>query len=226
MAVPVAHALVVLILGPTLWQSAWREVTAISAFMGATFSSFITWKFLQYTKVLRALLYETRHDDLTGLLNRKGLRWFFEKRSVNDDGTGLPVGVLLSIDLDGFKTVNDTHGHQAGDDVLEEFAERLKRSVREGDVVARVGGDEFIVFLNQAGLSQGATLAERMRGVISGSPFETRAGPVAITASIGLIDMEPDRTATEVIKRVDEALYSAKGRGGNVVFVESLAVRA
>ncbi|MGH1369274.1 MAG: GGDEF domain-containing protein [Maritimibacter sp.] len=222
-SVPVAHLLVLAFIGPELWRGSWPDITAISALMAFTFSAFIVMKFVGYTKRLRELLHETRHDDLTGLLNRKGLRSYFERHIRESHGEAAPVGTLLSVDLDGFKAVNDTFGHQAGDDVLEEFAARLRKAVRPGDVIARVGGDEFIVVLKSVVLPEGADLAERLRTAVSDAPFKVGMTTTRVTASIGLINIDAEENAHDIIKRLDTALYTAKDRGGNVVFVQSFA---
>lgn len=184
--------------------------------MALVFSAFIVWKFLNYAKTLRALLHETRHDDLTGLMNRKGLRWRVEELAAGPESDR--EAVMLSVDLDGFKQINDRLGHVAGDEVLIKVAERLKGALRASDVVARIGGDEFIIVLKGASLEQGGRLAERIRRSIS-KEIETYKGPVSLTVSIGLIELDDGEPDTDVMHRLDKALYAAKGRGGDAVFV-------
>ncbi len=155
------------------------------------------------------------HDSLTGLATRLLLR---DRLSVALESTtrhrsGLAV---LMVDLDRFKEINDTHGHQAGDDVLRVTAQRLLRMVRREDTVARIGGDEFVVLVPHLA-DQGA--AERIAAKIVGAlavPIPVSGGEAQISVSVGICasadrDIEPD----ELLRKADAALYAAKARGRN-----------
>ncbi len=129
--------------------------------------------------------------------------------------------MLLFVDIDGFKTVNDSFGHAAGDAVLRTVAERLLDNVRDGDLVARLGGDEFSVLLDSDG-SDGETGAVGARRISQqlldtlGAPQVVRGRDLCISASIGTVSLsafDPDLTPDELLHRADEAMYAAKRRG-------------
>lgn len=152
---------------------------------------------------------EARLDPLTGLPNRRhcddvlaGGAWLSNR-----------ARSALVIDLDRFKAINDTYGHLVGDEVLREVAARLRKAVREGDLVARWGGEEFCVLTLEA--SPGAVdLAERLRLAIGGEPVATSVGPVAVSASVGCAELRGDRTdAQSLLRSADTALYGAKRNG-------------
>lgn len=172
-------------------------------------------------------------DVLTGLKNRV----FFENeleralkairvKKGHHRASGEPLRELsvLFIDLDNFKQVNDIHGHPKGDIVLKKVAEILTGSVREGDVVARFGGDEFYVFLPRANGFDAAVIAEKIRANLEGDPMLKE--PPGVTASIGVRSVNASNIADSktLIKQADEALYEAKGdkeKGRNRVRVYS-----
>lgn len=122
--------------------------------------------------------------------------------------------VLIMIDLDHFKKVNDTYGHLVGDAVLTDIGKILRFQCRQSDIPVRWGGEEFVVLLPETELSGGCILAERIRQAIEGHEFESVA---SMTASLGIAGLSP--SGQELIKRADMALYEAKRRGRNRVFV-------
>ncbi|MEP6872017.1 MAG: EAL domain-containing protein [Anaerolineaceae bacterium] len=154
-----------------------------------------------------------RQDALTGLANRVLFREQLEKH-IQISKNGRPVA-LLSLDLDGFKSVNDTLGHPVGDDLLRAVAGRLATCVRESDVIARLGGDEFSIL--QIGAPQPAAavaLAERLVHAVS-EPFDIAGHKVCVGASVGMAVLPGDAdNADDLIKRADLALYAAKAGGG------------
>jgi diguanylate cyclase (GGDEF)-like protein len=143
-------------------------------------------------------------DPLTGLANRRGLQRALRDRDQDD-----PAGVLVGIDLDGFKTVNDMRGHDAGDVVLREVGERLRRNLLADDVAARLGGDEFAVLMHGT-VDEAMLTAHRLLAVL-GEPYEVDGGSVFLSASIGVAD------TGELIRDADLALRYAKQRGKNRV---------
>ena len=149
-------------------------------------------------------------DSLTGLRNRRS---FFEKLEKFGDVTE-PVSVLM-LDVDHFKKINDTYGHEVGDDVLREMGRRLTGFDK---AFARLGGEEFALLLKSP-LRLAADQAERLRILIAGTPFETGAGPLAITASIGVAGRLPGPGIENLMKDADIALYAAKANGRNCVSV-------
>lgn len=146
-----------------------------------------------------------REDALTGLLNRRG----FEARVPRALG-----GAVLKIDLDRFKRVNDDHGHATGDAVLRHAARVILASVRGDDVVARLGGEEFLAFLPGAGMNEAHRIAERIRAAIVA---EVRAAGTAVTASIGVAPRAPGEPVQVALARADDAVYASKAGGRNRV---------
>lgn len=158
-------------------------------------------------------------DPLTGLYNRRHMDNQLEIQLANADARGSPL-CILTLDVDFFKPINDTHGHDVGDRVLRELARRLKEQVRTIDLCCRIGGEEFLILLPGTELQVGFTVAERLRRTISAVPFDVGAGsgPLAITVSIGVASYETSAdTPQSVLKRADDALYRAKRAGRNRV---------
>jgi diguanylate cyclase (GGDEF)-like protein len=174
------------------------------------------------------LIYQIRHDDLTGLPNRLLLkeRLSQEIASARRDGHSL---ALLYVDLDRFKSVNDSLGHTAGDDLLGQTAERMRGCIRESDTLARLGGDEFAIVLpNIAGPSGVSTVAEHLVEALSES-FVVGQHETYVSASIGIAICPTDGDdSEELLKKADTAMYRAKdgGRGRFVFFEERMNAEA
>lgn len=157
-------------------------------------------------------------DDLTGLYNRRyfdrHLALLLEKALIQKRDLA-----LMLIDMDYFKSVNDTHGHDTGDAVLREFAARLRRSIRGVDLACRFGGEEFVVLMPDTDYGQAQMVAERVRAAVAERPFESPSSkPLTITVSVGLSRNELDNDTPEILlKRADIALYRAKRDGRNRV---------
>jgi diguanylate cyclase (GGDEF)-like protein len=125
---------------------------------------------------------------------------------------------LLMMDVDHFKTVNDTHGHPAGDYVLVLLAQLISTALRTEDLFARYGGEEFVVLCRGVALDNAALLAERLRGRIEGAAFEYQETPIPVTISIGVASyVEQADAGTKLIAEADAALYEAKRSGRNRV---------
>lgn len=154
-------------------------------------------------------------DDLTGAKNR---RHFMERAELEVHRLrrhGVPFSLAL-LDLDHFKNVNDTYGHPAGDDVLREAVNRWQNGRRPFDTLGRLGGEEFALLLPGADGDAAMTVAERLRAAIADTPFQTVAGPVNVTVSIGVAEAEnDDRSIDGTLGRADEALYQSKKAGRN-----------
>jgi two-component system cell cycle response regulator len=140
-----------------------------------------------------------------------------------------PLSVLMC-DLDHFKQVNDARGHAAGDDVLQQFAARAQKSIRcNSDWIARHGGEEFLVVLPETAYADGMYVAEKIRNVICATPFATRSGEVAVTASFGIASTgasgpELSLKVETMIRTADECLYRAKTQGRNRAIGEEIIV--
>jgi diguanylate cyclase (GGDEF)-like protein len=163
-------------------------------------------------------------DALTGLLNRGQFDERLAAATALFQRHGRRFSLVL-VDLDGFKQINDAHGHAAGDRAIQAAARVLCGDVRREDASFRVGGDEFAVLMPEVGLAGAVVLAERLRGQLAGGALRGRGGPVRMTASFGLA--EATDGGANVYDRADEALYAAKRAGGNrVVTHDGHAVRA
>jgi diguanylate cyclase (GGDEF)-like protein/PAS domain S-box-containing protein len=156
------------------------------------------------------------HDPLTGLANRTLLDDRLRTALARAGRHGSLTGVLF-LDLDGFKSINDTHGHRVGDEILTAVAARLRSVLRPADVVARLGGDEFVAVCEElAGLEEAHTIASRVEVAIA-APIDTSNGPLTVYASVGLALAEGAREADadDLIRRADEAMYRAKQAGAD-----------
>ncbi len=157
--------------------------------------------------LIRKLSLLSRKDGLTGLNNRRTFLNLAQKRLSR---TGM--GILLLLDADNFKQVNDQFGHAAGDDCLQQIAHRLNWNLRKNDVAGRIGGEEFAVLLSCASIEQGRVIAERMGQPI---PYHTndRTHHECITLSIGMVILDPLQSLDCHLQRADLALYDAKKSG-------------
>ncbi len=158
-------------------------------------------------------------DALTGLFNRRYMENHLGTLVEQASARGKPLA-LLALDIDHFKSINDTHGHDAGDDVLRDFALRIKRSIRGIDLACRCGGEEFIIVMPETDMAVAASVAERLRRRIATEPFAISEGThtIPVTLSIGIATLrERDDTPAGLLKRADQALYRAKRDGRNRV---------
>jgi diguanylate cyclase (GGDEF)-like protein len=163
-------------------------------------------------RTLGSLRHDAEHDPLTGLANRA----LFHQRI--DRALAHPVRrsfAVVFIDLDDFKTINDTLGHAAGDELLVGVAQRLRATVRAGDTVARLGGDEFGILLNELDGSQDAQRSVARLLEVLQPPFEVEGAGLRVGTSIGLAPFGPRSTTSQLLREADMALYAAKDRGKN-----------
>jgi two-component system cell cycle response regulator len=162
-------------------------------------------------------------DALTGLHNRRYMETHLSGLIDQAVARGKPLSLLL-VDIDYFKAINDAHGHDAGDEVLREFALRIRRSIRGIDLACRYGGEEFVVVMPETDLAVATMVAERLRRRIASEAFSIDEGRKSIdtTISIGIAAVNsPKDKAAVVLKRADQALFRAKRDGRNRVVPEA-----
>jgi two-component system cell cycle response regulator len=156
-------------------------------------------------------------DALTGLHNRRFIESRLRQAVDSANAGGAPVSVLL-LDIDYFKRINDTHGHEAGDVVLKVFAERITAQLRALDLASRYGGEEFVILMPGAGLAEAEHAAERLRRSVCNETFKlSEELELPVTVSIGLAQASSGEPMESLLRRADAALYEAKTDGPNRV---------
>ncbi len=160
-------------------------------------------------------------DSLTGLASRRAVMDTGQQLAAIRPQQRLPISVAL-VDLDRFKSINDTLGHQTGDDVLAEIGRRVRETLRAGDLAGRYGGEELLLVLPGDDACGGTVAVQRLLDTISQEPVVTREGPVRVTASAGLTIITGEETTLDgAISRADAALYRAKAQGRNRLAAEA-----
>ncbi len=170
----------------------------------------------QQSSELATYVSEARTDPLTELPNRRAFDEELERRISERHRYGAALSSLM-VDIDHFKKVNDAFGHQAGDEVLRGVADVLRDTMRDTDIVARIGGEEIAILLPSSGAEDGNRAAERARKAIEQAVFTYGGRTIRVTASIGGAECLPDETGLSLMERADEALYCAKRSGRNRV---------
>ncbi len=150
-------------------------------------------------------------DPLTGLLNRRGFQEAFQHALAEARRYG-EHGVLVCIDLDGFKPVNDTYGHAAGDEMLRQLARVLTQSVRDTDYVGRMGGDEFTILLTRTARKDGLARAQHLDRLINDTRITWEGRTLGLSASLGVHAYTPADDGQAILRRADDALYKTKRR--------------
>ncbi len=166
---------------------------------------------------VRELLRRANEDRLTGLVNRSFFIESIEATFRDPDTLDFPYALAM-LDLDGFKRINDTWGHDAGDAVLVQIADRLRRACRPGDVVARLGGDEFAIWCRRLRTRDTMAFLERVRGVFD-EPVQVGDVSLPIAGSIGCTSTDRARDSLELLREADMAMYNAKGDGVGLIRV-------
>jgi len=162
---------------------------------------------------------QVKTDSLTGLCNRFCGTEALQQSLLDARENREPLCIVLA-DLDYFKRVNDAHGHIAGDKALKICATRIRGGARHSDVVARFGGEEFLVILHHAQLADAAVIAERIRRNVEEEPIHLQDCNVQVTLSLGVAEAQPGDDTETLISRADKAMYLAKGAGRNCVRTE------
>ena len=155
-------------------------------------------------------------DSLTGMVNHEHVFSELQQAIIKTQAEQAPLCIVMA-DIDHFKSVNDNHGHLAGDGVLKEVASRIKNSLRGFDIVGRYGGEEFLLILNRADLQTARMVAERIRSRIAATPIDLPETLLDVTISMGVAMVKPDEDVNSLVERADKALYNAKENGRNQV---------
>lgn len=185
--------------------------SAVAAMLAAPIAYYIGLQMLDTQRLTQALEHAVNHDSLTGASTRAS----FEAQVAQ-----LPSGpkAIMVVDIDHFKTVNDRFGHQAGDTALCQFALRLKRNCREDDIIARFGGEEFVVLLHNVSLADAQAAAERLCAKLREAPIILNGQAHRLTASFGVAPLVNARELDDALAKADAALYRAKNAGRDRVF--------
>jgi two-component system, cell cycle response regulator len=180
----------------------------------------------RHTDVLRSSIEQSVEaaitDSLTGLHNRRYMESHLKTLVQKARESSRPISLLVA-DIDFFKRVNDTYGHDAGDNVLREFAARFRRNTRGIDLACRLGGEEFVIIMPDTELARAFQVGERLRACVAAEPFQIDSQTrLRVTASVGLATMERREDTFETLfKRADQALYAAKREGRNRVIADA-----
>ncbi|MDZ7591162.1 MAG: GGDEF domain-containing protein [Rubrivivax sp.] len=164
---------------------------------------------LELERELMVTLHEMHRDPLTGLLNRRGLARVYAQFSAHQRAAGDAM-CCVYLDLDDFKRVNDDVGHAAGDACLQHLARVLETTLRRNDVVARVGGDEFVVLLPHLAGADAVTLLYRVKAALVRTPVPLAGGKLALRFCAGLTNVAPGETLAHVLARADRCLMASK----------------
>jgi len=162
-------------------------------------------------------------DQLTGLHNRRYMARHLDNLLAQSRKSGKPLAYVM-MDIDFFKLVNDTHGHDIGDEVLREFSRRISANIRGIDLACRFGGEEFVVVMPDTDVAYAYSVAERLRKSIETTPIEISRAPgkLSITISIGIAAaISESDSAEDLLHRADQALYRAKKTGRNRVVADA-----
>ena len=214
-------ALCLLFPGTALAAEPWRQIATHATMLAMVLSVNLIFFFLLFLlsaisnkrnrSALTALTEQAYLDPLTAILNRRG----FERRLNHQH---VQPGFLIVIDIDDFKVINDTYGHDAGDRILRAVASRLKQTLRPEDIVSRFGGEEFVVFCKTSHLKEATRLGNRLVQAIAERPFELpeQRGHVTITVSAGASELsDPSSAYLGAYRTADKLLYKAKSSGKN-----------
>lgn len=171
---------------------------------------------LSSEQMMLELKHIAERDALTGVFNRRAFLTLLRKTAAQLERLHKPLSILL-VDLDHFKRINDNAGHKTGDKALRHFIHIAQGCIREGDVIGRIGGEEFAIFLPTADLAEAHVVAQRLRGSLEAHPLAYKHSRIGITASIGIASKLPNESAEAALHRADKAMYRAKRNGRNRV---------
>lgn len=170
-----------------------------------------------YQQQITSLEEQIELDGLTGALNRRSFDRRFPAKASEADRHPETYFSLAMLDIDHFKQINDTYGHQGGDYVLQKFAEVIMDRKRAEDMLYRYGGEEFVIIMPQTSLEQAELAAERIRSAVEGASFVHEGRQIPVTISLGLAGYQRKEGHDSILGRADKALYEAKGTGRNKI---------
>lgn len=194
----------------------WLYSLALAAFLATCMVMCYLWYLV--TELSRVLAEQARTDSLTGALNRRAM----EEAALRETARSIRHGrglCMIVLDVDHFKHLNDTRGHAAGDCALQALVDKVRSMLRENDLIARTGGEEFTILLPETSTSAGIVAAERVRRAIEVMEVPFDGGPIRFTVSAGVAQFDPSAGGWEVMmRRADTAMYEAKEHGRNSVY--------
>jgi len=161
---------------------------------------------------------EAIEDPLTGIANRRNIEALMKSKIYEFQTLQIPFAVAF-LDIDNFKRINDTFGHDVGDEVLKMISRTLDRNVHKNDIIGRWGGEEFVAILSNIGIEEISQVAERMRILVEESSVRPNEGKdeIRVTISIGVTEVRNSDTVDSILKRADELMYESKQKGRNCV---------
>jgi diguanylate cyclase (GGDEF)-like protein len=165
-------------------------------------------------KLFEKLQHQATTDGLTGLVNHRAFYDILERELWRSRRYGGHISLIM-VDVDNLKLINDTYGHRAGDKVIQEISRRIRQCIRQIDIAARYGGDEFAVVLPNTSLSDAVVVTERMVEAVARSPISWRKQQIQLSISVGLGQYDVDTNPEDITSRSDQALYAAKQAGKN-----------
>ena len=182
-----------------------------------------------YTQLLQSieranLFKQATRDGLTQLYNVRHFNLLFEAEFRNESTLKFRTLSIIMCDIDNFKRVNDTYGHQAGDTILREIAATIQSKCRHMDVAGRYGGEEFIIMLSGANALDAAALADKIRIAVSEKKFKFGDAVYSTTISLGVAEYYKEKVKSELVERADKALYESKHTGKNKVSVSPIEI--
>jgi len=196
----------------------WLESLSIDIFVVASSLTPLAFIWMMNSRLLADLRRQTVSDPLTRLLNRRGFQEAFERLCAAHIASGREFALAVA-DLDRFKSINDTYGHVEGDTVLYRVATIFQRELRPGDVIGRLGGEEFVFLFAEAGPAQAVSITERLRAALEQATFPVPGGNLNVTASFGVTTALGHKASSLValLREADTAMYEAKTAGRNLI---------
>ena len=194
------------------------EHLAVSGIVGWVLFLFISYLRITNAKLVQELEKLALTDPLTKIYNRRYLNLHMERALPLAKREKSPLTIVM-LDIDYFKKINDSHGHDAGDTILKKLVKIIKKEIRESDILVRLGGEEFLIVLASTSLKQGHELSERIRETVENEAFVYEKKRIPVTISMGIAQFNEVHDLHDFINKADQALYRAKENGRNQVIV-------